>query len=138
MHAEAVLLVDDGEREVVERHLVLEQRMGADEEIDIALGEAISSVGALPPALAAGEDGDAHAGSGGQRRDSVEMLAGEDFGRRHQGSLAAGLDHGRRRKQRYHRLAGADIAMQEPQHPLRRARSTTMSSTARCWDGVSE
>ena len=39
MHAEAVLLVDDGEREIAERDIVLEQRMGADDEIDIAGGE---------------------------------------------------------------------------------------------------
>ena len=36
VHAEAVLLVDDGEREIAERDLVLEQRVGADEEIDLA------------------------------------------------------------------------------------------------------
>ena len=39
MHAEAVLLVDDREREIAERDLVLEQRMGADQEIDLAGGE---------------------------------------------------------------------------------------------------
>ena len=39
MHAEAVLLVDDGEREIAERDLVLEQRVGADDEIDLAGGE---------------------------------------------------------------------------------------------------
>ncbi len=39
MHAEAVLLVDDGERQIAERDIVLEQRMGADDEIDIAGGE---------------------------------------------------------------------------------------------------
>ena len=39
MHAEAVLLVDDGQRQIVERDLVLEQRVGADDEIDLAGGE---------------------------------------------------------------------------------------------------
>ena len=39
VHAEAVLLVDDGQREIVERHVFLKQRMGADDEIDIAGGE---------------------------------------------------------------------------------------------------
>ena len=32
MHAEAVLLVDDGESEIVERDVLLEQRMGADQK----------------------------------------------------------------------------------------------------------
>ena len=48
-----------------------------------------------------------------------EMLAGEDFGRRHEGRLPAGLDHGRGRDQRHHGLAGADVALQQPQHALR-------------------
>ena len=39
MHAEAVLLVDDGQREIAERHLVLEQRVSADDEVDVAGGE---------------------------------------------------------------------------------------------------
>ena len=47
------------------------------------------------------------------------MLAGEDFGRRHQGGLPASLDHRRCRKQRHHRLAGADVAMQQSDHALR-------------------
>ena len=70
-------------------------------------------------ALAAGEDGDANAGGFGQRRDGREMLAREDFGRRHEGGLPAGLDHGRRGDQRHHGLAGADIALQQAQHALR-------------------
>ena len=44
------------------------------------------------------------------------MLARENFGRRHQRRLAAGLDHGRGGEQRHHGLAGADIALQQPQH----------------------
>ena len=74
---------------------------------------------ALAAALAPGEDGDAQAGGFRQRRDGVEMLAGENFGRRHEGGLPAGFDHRRRRDQRHHGLAGADIALQQPQHALR-------------------
>ena len=48
----------------------------------------------------------------------LQMLAREDFGRRHQGGLPAGLDHGRGREQRHHGLAGADVALQQPQHAL--------------------
>jgi hypothetical protein len=81
---------------------------------------------------------DADAGGGGQRRDGGKMLARQNFRRRHQRGLPAGLDDGRRRKQRDHRLAGADIAVQEPQHAFGCARSATMSATARCCEGVSE
>ena len=48
-----------------------------------------------------------------------EMLAGENFGRRHQGGLPSGLDHGGGGDQRDHGLAGADVALQQPQHALR-------------------
>ena len=64
MHAEAVLLVDNGEREIVKRHVVLEQRVGADDQIDIAGGERRQNLGAFAAALAAGEDGKADAGGG--------------------------------------------------------------------------
>ncbi len=74
---------------------------------------------ALAAALAAGENRDADAGGFRQRRDGVEMLAREDFGRRHEGGLPPGFDHGRRRDQRDHGFAGADIALQQPQHALR-------------------
>ena len=121
MHAEAMLLVDDGEREIAKRHLVLEQRVGADQQIDVAGGEPPRDLGALPAALAAGEDGDADAGLLGERRDGGEMLARQDFGRRHQRGLPAGLDHGGGGEQRHHGLARADVALQQPQHALRAA-----------------
>ena len=112
--AEAVLLVDDGEREIRERHVVGKQRMGADENIDIALDEPFEQVGAFAAALAAGEDREPQASGGGERRDGFEMLAGKNFGRGHQGGLgvaAAGRNRRRTGKQRHHGLAGADIAL---------------------------
>ena len=47
VHAEAVLLVDDGEREIAERDVLLEQRMRADQEVDIAEREPVEDVRAL-------------------------------------------------------------------------------------------
>ena len=90
--------------------------MGADQEVDVAGASRSSMSRALAAALAAGEDRDRDAGRGGERRDRVEMLAREDFGRRHQRRLPAAFDHGRRREQRHHGLARADIALQQPQH----------------------
>ena len=139
VHAEAMLLVDDGEREVAECDVVLEQRMGADQQIDLAEREALEDVAALAAALAAGEDRDADAGGFGERRDGVEMLAREDFGRRHQRRLPAGLDHASRPRaapprscRSRHRPAAAAACA------AGLARSATMSSTARACDGVSE
>ena len=57
----------------------------------------------------------------------VEMLAREDFGRRHQRGLAAAFDHGGRREQRDHGLAGADVALQQRSMRSGFARSATIS-----------
>ena len=52
----------------------------------------------------------------GERRDGIEMLARQTFGRGHQRGLPAALDHGGRGEQRNHGLAGADVALQQSQH----------------------
>ncbi len=119
VHAEAMLLVDHGEREVAERDLVLKQRMGADHEIDLAVRKPLQRRGALLRPVAAGEQRDADAGLFGERLHGGEMLSRQNFGRGHQRGLPAGLDHGRGREQRHHRLAGPDVALQEPDHALR-------------------
>ena len=75
-------------------------------------------VGALAALFAAGQDRGRSPAALGQRRDGREMLARQDFGRRHQRRLAAGLDRARHGEQRHHRLARADIALQQPQHAL--------------------
>ena len=49
------------------------------------------------------------------------MLAGQDFGRRHQGGLAACLCRPCHGEQGNHGLAGADVALQQAQHAVRLA-----------------
>ena len=46
------------------------------------------------------------------------MLARQNFGRRHQRRLPPAFDHGGRGQQRHHGLAGAHVALQQPQHAL--------------------
>ena len=119
VHAEAVLLVDDRQSQIAERDIFLKQRMGADDEVDIAGGEACQNVVALAAALAPGEDGEPQSDSLGERRDGGEMLPRQDFSRRHERRLPAGFDHMRCGKERHHRLARTDVAVEEPQHALR-------------------
>ena len=57
----------------------------------------------------------------GERRDGLDVLARQNFRRRHQRGLLAGLGDGGGREQRHHGLAGADIALQQPQHAHRLA-----------------
>ena len=61
VHAEAVLLVDDREREIAELDLVLEQRMRADEKIELAGGEALAEY-RRAPCRARGRSGSRRAG----------------------------------------------------------------------------
>src|SRR5580658_1793346 len=46
------------------------------------------------------------------------MLAGEEFGRRHQCRLGAGFDRRQHGEERHHRLAAADIALEQAEHPF--------------------
>ena len=57
----------------------------------------------------------------GQRRDRLQVLARQNFRRRHQRRLRAGLHRNGHGQQRDDRLAGADVALQQPQHAPRRA-----------------
>ncbi len=93
--------------------------MGADQQIDLAGREPRQEFAALLALLAAGQDRNLHAGALCQRRDGLDVLACQDFGRCHQRRLLAGLSDRGRRQQRHHGLAGTDIALHEAQHPHR-------------------
>ena len=94
-----------------------------------------SSLAPLLALFAAGENGDAQAGAGGERRDGLEMLPRQDFGRRHQRGLLADLGDGGGREQRDHGLARSDVALQQAQHAQRLRRSPAIAAAAsRCED----
>ena len=114
-----MLLVDDRERERLVDDVVLDDRVRADQQVDLARGKTGEDVLPLLALLAAGEDRNAQAGALGERRDRLQMLARENFGRRHQRGLLARFGNGGSRQQRDHRLAGADVALQQPQHAKR-------------------
>ena len=140
MHAEAVLLVDHREAEVAERDVLLEQRVGAEDDVDLAGCDAPASVGCARRALvAAGEQGDAQARRLGQRREPLKVLAGEDLGRRHQRRLRGPLST------TLAMASSATTVLPEPTSPCSRrsmrsgaARSRRISSTAVACAPVSE
>ena len=84
---------------------------------------------------AAGQQIDAEPGRGQQPRDVAVVLRGQDLGRRHERHLQAVLHRDDRRQQRDDRLAGADVALQQPVHRLRpaacRRRSPSPPAAAR-------
>ena len=122
MHAEAMLLVDDGEAEVAELDALLKQGVRADGDVDLAGGERgrawraaaaavsrpVNSASRRPAAL-------------GQRAHALEMLAGQEFPSAPSARPAVRLRrHAPSRYQRDDRLAGADVALQQPHHALGR------------------
>ena len=90
--------------------------MGADEEVDRAVGESHQHRSRAPALLAAGEDRDAHADAVELAEQCRMMLAGEDLGWGQQRRLRAGFDRGEHRHQRNQGLARADIALEQAQH----------------------
>ena len=73
-HAEAVLLVDDGKAEVVELDGVLDERVRADEDVQLARGEPLVDAVAVAFACGAGEQLHGDADACRQGTDGVEML----------------------------------------------------------------
>ena len=116
MHAEAVLLVDHGEGEVLERHVRLEQRVRADQDVDLAGLEPLQQRLARLALLAPGEQANGQTGMIGQRRDGLRVLPRQHLGGRHEGRLRARLHGDGHGQQRHHGLAGAHVALQQPQH----------------------
>ena len=120
VHAEAVLLIHHGQRQIGKGHIILKQRVGAHGNVDGAIGQTGEHGGALGRFGAAGQHGAAHARRIAQRFQPLKMLAGENIGGGHQRGLPPGLDRAGHRQQSDNGLARADIALQQAQHPLAR------------------
>ena len=127
LHPEPVLLVDHHQAQVGELDLLLEQGVGADHDPGVA-GEHVGqrgSPGGRPDrpgeqGHAGGVLGRAELAGLGQRAehagDRPVVLLGEHLGRGEQGRLAARVHHLEHGPDRDHRLARADLALQQPVH----------------------
>ena len=118
LDAEALLLVDDDEAEVLGADVAREQPVGADQDVDLArlvVGQDRFDLGRL----AQPRDPLDHEGQVGEAlAEGAEVLLGEDR-RRHQHqhllAVGGGLDRG---PQRHLGLAEADVAADQPVHRL--------------------
>ena len=127
LHPEPVLLVDHHQPEVGELDLLLEQGVGADHDAGVA-GEHVGQ--RRPPGgrpdrpgeqgHAGGVLGGAELAGLGQRAehagDGPVVLLGQYLGRGEQGRLTARVHHLEHRPDRDHRLARADLPLQQPVH----------------------
>ncbi len=88
---EPVLLVDHRQGQAVERHVLLEQRVGADRDLDGARGQGPQLLGPRRAFVAAGEQEHAHALGLQGAGNRLEVLTRQDLGRGHEHRLQPGL-----------------------------------------------
>ena len=116
VHAEAMLLVDDRQREVMERHALLHQRVRADHQLGLATRDGRQCLVACTPRDLARQPHHADAQWLEPAAQVVEVLLGEQLGGGRQRGLLARIDRQQRRHRRDHGLAAADVALHQPQH----------------------
>lgn len=129
LDAEAVLLVHDDQTQVVELHLVLDQRVCADDDAGLARDQVQERLSAACGAHRPGEQhhlggvlGAAQHPALGQLAhhlgDRPVVLLGEHLGGREHGRLTTGVDDGEHGAQRHHRLARTHFALEQPVHRM--------------------
>ena len=146
LDTEPVLLVDHRDAEVAELGVAVEQRVRADEDVDLAVlhrgrqpsafgggravGEQLDAHGPVAEQRAVGRDGE----TGEQRGRREVVLFGEHLGRRHERALVPALHADEQRGERDHGLARPDVALQQPVH-RRVARHVARRSRRSCAAG---
>ncbi len=115
-HAEAMLLVDDGDGEGGEGDRRLDQGVGSDGHGELPRGELGQDVGAPGGRGRPGEEREGDVLGADQALDRGEVLLGERLGRRHQHGLAPVLGGAEHRVEGDHRLAAPDLPHQEALH----------------------
>ena len=118
LHAEAVLLVDDDQAEVVELHALLDQLVRADDDVELAVGHVLQRLGLFLGGAEARQFGDLHRPVGEAVGEILEMLLGEQRGRHQHRDLLAVHRRDEGGAQRDLGLAEADIAADQPVHRL--------------------
>ena len=121
LHAEPVLLVDHDDAEPRERHALLDQRVGADDDRRHPRRDELEGAARARRGQRARQQLDRDRRVLEQRGERAVVLASQEVRRREQRALEAGARGGRERVGGDRRLARADVALEEPEH-RRRAR----------------
>ena len=88
-HAEALLFVNDDQPEVVEFHVILQQPVRADDDVQFPLGEISQNAGLFPGSPEAGDRFDPDRPIGKPITKSLAVLLGKQGGRGQNGNLEA-------------------------------------------------
>ena len=117
--AEALLLVDDQQPEVAELHVLRQQAVRADDDLDLARREVLERLLLLGLRAEPADHVDAHGKRGEALAQRLHVLEREHGRRREDGDLLA-VHHGlERRAHRHFRLAVADVAAEQAVHRRR-------------------
>ncbi len=117
-YAEAVLLIHDDQAEVGKVDFVLDQRLGADDELGLATQDAAARTALFRGIERAGEQRDLVMARGAlqQLAGGKVVLCGQDFRWRHQHGLIAVFDGDQSRLHGDDRLAAPNVTLQEAAH----------------------
>ena len=115
-HAEALLLVDDEQPQVLEHHVLLQQLVGADDQVQRPGPQVCQSFAGLGGGAEAGQDADVHRKTAKTADGGGVMLLGQNRGGHQDGHLLAvqnGLHGG---AESHLRLAEAHVAAEQTVH----------------------
>ena len=133
-HPEAMLLVDDRQAEPLERDGLLDERVRADDHLELARGERVDDRASSRAGHARGEEGGPGGCRAGRRfarggpcsrgppttfeelRERAVVLLREELRGRHERGLGARGDGDARGERRDDRLAGPHVALEEARH----------------------
>jgi len=127
-----MLFVHDHESEGGELRRLREERVGADEQRDVAVGGAAADTPTLCGRHAPHQQIDADAERGEKLRGRRSMLACKELGRREDHRLQSSAGHGGSGNERNGRLPGANISLQQPQHRFPRREVSQDPIDCRC------
>ena len=114
--AKVLFLVDDQQAEIPELDRLAEQRVGADDDVDIAIGQPLLDLRQFLGRDQAGGLRDIDRETAKTFGKILAVLPCEQRGRHHHGDLLAFERDRKRRAQRHLGLAEADIAADQPVH----------------------
>ena len=115
-HAEAVLLVDDQQAQVLEAGVLAQQLVGADHDVDRAVGQALDRGRDLLAGAEAAHLGHLDRPLGEPVDQRLVVLLGQQGGGRQEGHLLAAGDRDEGGAQRHLGLAEAHVAADQPVH----------------------
>ena len=112
-----MLFIHHGQAQILEGDPFLKQRMSANHDGECSIRQPLQHPAPFLALHTACEQRHRHPCGAAKPLKTPHMLPGEQFGRCHQGGLGAGFHRAQHGHQRDQGFAGADIALQQAQHP---------------------